>query len=162
LALDFTDSTGKTAPLSSLFNHNRPVIVSMVYFNCPSLCGLTQDSLVGAVRQGPRGLQLGKDYDMIVVSIDPDDKPAAAAVKRKNYLAKVPLPESQPGFTYLTGSEASIQLLADTVGFGFRRQFEGDKFLHSSGIFVCTPEGRISQTLIGINYEPDQLHNALR
>ncbi|MCL2645952.1 MAG: SCO family protein [Phycisphaerales bacterium] len=165
LNLEFTDSTGKTAPLSTFFHHGgkgRPVILTLVYFSCPSICGLTQDSLMGAVRQGPRELQLGKDYDILIVSIDPDDTPALAAIKRKNYLAKVPLPESQPGLTYLTGGEANIKQLADTVGFGFRRQFEGDKFLHSAGIFICTPDGRVSQTILNVQYEPDQLHNALR
>ena len=164
LSLEFTDSTGKTAPLSAILNHKKPVILTLIYFSCPSICGLTQDSLMGAVRQGPRGLQLGRDYDIVVVSIDPDDTPVLAAIKRKNYLAKVPLPESQPGFIYLVGSEANIKQLADTVGFGFRRQFEGDKFLHSAGIFICTPppDGRVSQTILNVQYEADQLHNALR
>jgi protein SCO1 len=162
LDLTFTNSEGQTAPLANYFSHERPVILSLVYFSCPSICGFNQDSLVAAVRQGPRGLKLGQDYDILVVSIDPDDTPRLAAAKRKNYLAKVPLPESQSGFTYLTGTEANIQTLADSVGFAFRRNFTGDKFLHSTGIFICTPDGRLSQTILGIDYQPDQLHNALR
>jgi protein SCO1 len=167
LELQFTRSDGAKLKLGDLFNHNRPVILSLVYFSCPNLCNFTQDDLANAVRDGPEGLKLGKDYDIVVVSIDPDDTPAIAAQKRSNYLAKMNRGESQEGFTYLTGSEGNIRTLADTVGYGFRRNFgvkDGDsvgKFAHSSGIFVCTSYGRLSQTILGINWPPAKLHFAL-
>jgi len=82
LDLEFTDHTGATVKLGNYFNHNRPVIITMVYFSCPNLCTFVQDNLVNAVREGPRGLQLGKDYDIVIVSIDPDDKPSDAAQRR--------------------------------------------------------------------------------
>ena len=120
------------------------MILSLVYFSCPNLCNLTQDDLANAVREMPGSLKLGKDFDIVVVSIDPDDTPAIAAEKRVNYLKKMDLGENQPGFTYLTGTEANIRTLADAVGYGYRQNFgvkDGDsvgKFAHSSGIFVCT------------------------
>ena len=166
--LVFTRWDGKKVKLADLFNQNKPVILSLVYFSCPNLCGFTQDDLVNAVKEGPRGLVLGKDYDIVVVSIDPDDTPAAAAAKRNGYLKKLERPESQAGFTYLTGTRENIKALADTVGFGYRQNFglkpddTAGKFAHSSGIFICTSYGRLSQTILGVNYEPDTIHNALR
>jgi len=167
LAEAFTRSDGTKVKLGDLFNHKKPVILSLVYFSCPSLCNFTQSDLVNAVIQGPRSLRLGADYDIVVVSIDPADTPELAAAKRTNYLGLMKRPESQPGFTYLTGSEANIGELADTVGFGYQQNFgvaaddPAGKFAHASGIFVCTPDGRLSQTILGINYDPDKLHNAL-
>jgi len=114
LDLAFTKSDGAKIKLADIFNGQKPVILSLVYFSCPNLCGFTQTSLLEFVRKSPHGIQLGKDYDIVVVSIDPDDTPAEAATKRKNYLKLIPLPETQPGFIYLTGAEANIKALADT------------------------------------------------
>jgi protein SCO1/2 len=158
---EFTTSEGHKIKLGELFNHNKPVIVSLVYFSCPMLCGLNQDALVEAVREGPRSLRLGQDYDIVVVSIDPDDTPATASAKRGTYLSKLDRPATQAGFTYLTGTADNIKKLADAVGFGYRRNYEGDKFLHSTGIFVFTPYGRLSQIIKGLEYTPDELHSSL-
>ena len=78
-------------------------------FSCPQLCGMNQEALVSAVKSGPRSLRLGQDYDILVVSIDPDDTPAAAAAKRENYLKMMSRPVSQEGFTYLTGTDENIR-----------------------------------------------------
>lgn len=159
----FTESDGKPVKLGDLFNHDRPVIVSLVYHSCPALCGFNQQALCDAILAGPRDLKFNRDYDIIIVSFDPDDTPAIAASKRAIYQAKIGRGPTDPGFIYLTGDASNIQRLADAVGFGFMRNPypKGDKFLHSTGIFVCTPEGRVSQTILGIQYEPDQLHYAL-
>jgi protein SCO1 len=165
--LEFTRSDGKKVKLGELFNHNRPVILSLVYFSCPNLCGYAQDDLVNAVRSGPRSLVIGKDYDIVVVSIDPDDTPAAAAAKRQKYVALMGKPQAEQGVTYLTGTRENIRQLADTVGFGFRENFgvkaddPAGKFAHSAGVFVCTPYGRLSQTIRGLNWPTDKLHYAL-
>jgi len=165
--LEFTRSDGQKVKLASLFNHGRPVILSLVYFSCPLLCNVVQDDLINAIRGGPRSLKVGKDYDVVVVSIDPDDTPAQARAKRSHYLALAERPESEPGLSYLTGAETSIRRLADTVGFGYRRNFgvanndPAGKFAHSAGIFVCTANGRLAQTIRGINWPSDKLHYAL-
>jgi len=161
--LEFKDQDGKTVKLGSLFHSGKPVVLSLVYFSCPLLCGANQEGLVEAVKEGPRGLSLGKDYDIVVVSIDSDDTPAAAKVKRDHYVDLMNRnPASEPGVTYLTGSEENIKQLADTVGFGYVRLYNNDnKFKHATGIFICTPEGRLSQTIQGISFEPDTLHYRL-
>jgi protein SCO1/2 len=165
--LEFTRSDGQKIKLAQLFDGKKPVILQLVYFSCPSLCNFSQDNLVAAMRDGLRDLQVGKDYDIVVVSIDSDDTPADAAAKREKYLELAGKKSSQTGFTYLTGSQDNIQTLADAVGFGFRRNYNlqpndaAGKFAHSAALFVCTPSGRLSQTIQGINYPNDTLHFAL-
>jgi protein SCO1/2 len=164
LDLTFKNSDGKTVKLGDLFHHDKPIILSLVYFSCPNLCGFSQESVCQFVREAPHGITLGKDYDIVVVSIDPDDTPKDAAVKRKNYLGRIPLPETQAGFTYLTGTEDNIKTLADTVGFPYRRNppVDGvDKYAHAPGIFICTADGHLSQTILGIQYEPETVHYRL-
>ena len=165
--LEFTRSNGQKVKLGDMFNHGRPVILTLVYFSCPNLCGLVQDDLINAIRSGPRSLKVGKDYDVVIVSFDPDDTPALAAAKRSRYLILAERPESEPGLIYLTGTETNIRQLADTVGFGYRRNFgvsdndPAGKYAHSAGIFVCTSNGRLSQTILGIGWPTDKLHYAL-
>jgi len=165
--LEFTRSDGQKIKLAGLFNHGRPVVLSLVYFSCPLLCNIVQDDLINAIRGGPRSLSVGKDYDVVIVSFDPDDTSALAAGKRSRYLALAGRPESEPGLTYLTGAENNIRQLADTIGFGYRRNFgvapddPAGKYAHSAGIFVCTANGRLSQTIRGVNWPADKLHFAL-
>jgi protein SCO1 len=167
LDLEFTRWDGKKTKLGDLFNHGKPVVLSLVYFSCPNLCGYVQDDLVNAIRSGPKSLVAGKDYDVIVVSIDPDDTPEAAATKRSRYLTLTQRPEAEAGLIYLTGTEKNIRQLADTIGFGYRQNFDilkddpAGKYAHSAGIFVCTANGRLSQTIRGINWPTDKLHYAL-
>ncbi len=162
LDADFVRSDGTAVKLGSVFDHGKPVIVSLVYFSCPNLCGFNQDALVEAVKDGPLNLSLGKDYDIVVVSIDSDDTPAEAAVKRGHYVDLMNRKPTEPGVTYLTGTDANIKELADAVGFGYRRVYHQDnKYLHATGIFICTPEGKLSQTILGLSYPPDTLHYRL-
>jgi protein SCO1/2 len=114
---------------------------------------------VDAVIHGPRGLSLGKDYDIVVISIDPDDTSDAAKQKHDHYLEMMNRKATDPGLTYLTGTEGNIKQVADAIGFGFKRNWTPDnKFAHQPGIFVCTPEGKLSHTITGLAYEPDELH----
>ena len=159
LNLEFTTTDGRKVALGSVFNHERPVVVSLVYFTCPFMCGENQNSLVDAVLHGPRNLSLGKDYEIVVVSIDPDDTPQAAKQKHDHYLEMMNRKPTDAGLTYLTGSESNIKELADAIGFGFRRNWTTDnKFVHQPGIFICTPEGKVSHTITGLLYESDELH----
>ena len=165
--LEFTRWDGRKVKLGELFGHGRPVVLSLVYFSCPTLCNQTQDDLINAIRSGPRSLKVGKDYDVVVVSIDPDDTPALAAAKRARYLTLADRKDDEPGLVYLTGTERNIRELADAVGFGYRRNFgvaaddSAGKFAHSAGVFVCTAGGRLSQTVLGIGWPSDKLHFAL-
>jgi protein SCO1/2 len=164
--LVFTSSDGKKVKLGDLFDAKRPVILQLVYFSCPNLCGFSQDELVKTLRSGPRGLSMGQDYNVVVVSIDPEDTPTLAAAKRQKYAELMGLAPDAAGFTYLTGDEESIKQLSDAVGFPYKRNYGPDvatvgKFAHSTGIFVCTPYGHLSQTITGLTYTADAVHNSL-
>lgn len=166
--LTFIDSTGKKIRLGEFLHQkgakaDKPVILTLVYFSCPSLCGIGQEALAATLQQGPFSLRVGDDYDVLVVSIDPDDTTEMAATKRKNYLARAARPESQKGFTYLTGNADAIKHLADTVGFGYFRNppESADKFAHALGLFVLTPGGRVSRTIVNADYTPAEVHDAL-
>jgi protein SCO1/2 len=167
LDLEFTRWDGKPVKLGDLFNHGKPVVLSLVYFSCPNLCGYVQDDLVNAIRSGPKSLVAGKDYDVIVVSIDPEDTPEAAAAKRSRYLTLTQRPEAEAGLIYLTGTERNIRQLADAVGFGYRKNNilklddPAGKYAHSAGVFVCTANGHLSQTILGVGWPTDKLHYAL-
>jgi len=167
LDLEFTTSQGKKVQLRDLYNQGKPVILSLVYFKCQSLCIYTQDDLARVIRINPRGIQLGKDYDVIVVSIDPDDLPGEAEAKRVKYLSMMGASPDQKGLTYLVGTEKNIKTLADAVGFGYKRKLGVEdtdvagKYAHSAGIFITTSYGKLSQTIKGVGYSPDTLHNAI-
>jgi protein SCO1/2 len=162
LDLTFTSSNGATTTLASLFNHGKPVVLEMVYLNCPYMCGENQKNLANRIREGLHSLTLGKDFDVVIVSIDPEDTPARAAETRHTYLQTMGLPDSQPGFTYLTGTEDNIRALANAIGFGYQRNLlGGDKYLHSTAVFVSTPYARLSKTITNLGYTSDELHAAL-
>ena len=167
LDLEFTTSDGKKVKLDDLYKQGKPVVLSLVYFKCQSLCIYTQDDLARVIRTNPRGIELGKDYDVVVVSIDPDDLPGEAAAKKIRYLEMMGRGTNSKGLTYLVGSEKNVKTLADAVGFGYKRNYgveETDsvgKFAHSAGIFVTTSYGKISQTIQGVGYSPDAFHNAV-
>jgi protein SCO1/2 len=97
------------------------------------------------------GLKMGKDYQIITVSIDPNEGPELAKNKKKSYIAKYG-PEVAHGWHFLTGPQGSIQKLADVVGFHYRYDSKGKQFLHASGIMVLTPKGKLSHYFYGITY----------
>ncbi|HUO08624.1 MAG TPA: SCO family protein [Phycisphaerae bacterium] len=160
----FTNTDGKTVTLGSLFNHEKPVILSLVYFSCPLMCGETQNQIARSVVDSPGGLKPGKDYDIVVVSIDPDDTPDLARQKQNHYLDMMNLKPGDPALTYLIGKEDNIKRLADAAGFGYRRNFGpvSDKFVHQPGLFICTPDGKVSHTIAGLTFDNNELYSSLR
>ncbi|MGN6370255.1 MAG: SCO family protein [Phycisphaerae bacterium] len=160
----FTTADGKSVTLGDFFNHGKPVIVSMVYFSCPLLCGETQRQIAQSVVDKPGGLEPGKDYDIVVVSIDPDDTPAAAKQKQAKYRDLANLKPDDPAITYLVGKQDNIDELAQAIGFNYKRNFGpvSDKFVHQPGIFICTPEGKLSHTIAGLVFDNKQLYESLQ
>src|ERR1700743_3667512 len=108
LDLEFINTDGQKVQLGSFFNHGKPVIVSMVYFSCPFMCGESQNQLAQTVVDAPGGLLPGKDYDVVVISIDPDDPPADAKQKHDRYANMMNLKPGDSALTYLTGSDSNI------------------------------------------------------
>ncbi len=158
--LVFNDESGQPVKLGELF-HDRPVVLSLVYFQCPMLCTVVlNDMLRGFV--GLPTLTIGKDYDVITVSFDPNETPKLAAQKKDRYVHEYGRGSSaKAGWHFLTGNAEAIKALTSTVGFKYRWDEASKQFIHPSGITVLNPDGKISKYFFGIDYEPTDLRLAL-
>ncbi|NUQ61615.1 MAG: SCO family protein [Pirellulales bacterium] len=159
LDLPFVDSSGKQVTLKDFFDGTRPVVLTMNYSNCPMLCSLQLNGLF----EGLQGLEwdLGKNFQMVTVSIDPKELPERAALTRQKYLKIYGRPGVGDGWHMLTGNEANIRKLADTVGFGYSFVQQTGEFAHAAAAFILTPDGRVSRYLYGIQYDPQTLRLSL-
>jgi protein SCO1/2 len=158
LDLSFRDETGDVAPLSR-YIAERPVVLALVYYECPMLCTLVLNGLVSSLKA--MSLNAGEDFDVVAVSIDPTETPEMAAAKKETYLHAYRRPGAAEGFHFLTGDDASIRRLADAVGFRYRYDEASGEYAHSAGIAVLTPSGRIARYFYGVEYSPRDLRLGL-
>jgi protein SCO1/2 len=158
LDAQFVDDTGKTVRLGDYFG-KRPAILTLVYYNCPMLCSEELDGLAGALEMVK--LTPGKDFDVVVVSIDPSETTELAAKKKAYYVKRYGRPETANGWHFLTGQKASIDRLTDATGFGYVRVPGPDgklsQFAHASSIQVVTTDGKLAQYYLGVEYSPKDL-----
>ena len=165
MAAIFTDETGRTGPLSSWFS-NKPVVMAEVYYQCVMLCPQVQHGLATGLAQTT--LTVGKDYQVLVVSIDTMDKPANAVDEKKTFLSEAGWtnnPSASDAVHFLTADQGSIDAITDATGFHYVRvpgpDGKMDQFAHSSVIMFATPDGRMSKYLSGIDYPARDLRMAL-
>jgi protein SCO1 len=151
LDLTFKDENGQTVELGQYFG-SKPVILTLVYYNCPMLCTRILDGLDESLRSIP--LDLGKDYNVVTVSIDPTDTPAIAASKHQLYAGIYDRPGGAQGWHFLTGQEPQIKALAAAVGFRYNYDPVSKQFAHASGIMILTPQGKLSRYFYGITFRP--------
>lgn len=151
LDLDFTDETGKPVKLRDYFK-DKPVILSLVYYDCPQLCNMTLTGLLGTLKTLP--MVPGKDFISLTVSFDPKEKTELAAAKRDTYLQKLANPDAKKGWHFLTGEEPAIQALTRSVGFRFVWDPVTKQYAHSSALIILTPDGKVSRYFYGIEYAP--------
>ena len=156
LDLSFLDDTGRQMPLSSYFS-GKPVILALVYYQCPMLCTQILNGLVISLRG--MSLESGRDFDVVAVSIDPTETPDLAARKKAEYLRRYA--KSSSGWHFLTGAEPQIRQLADAVGFRYAYDPHTKQYAHASAIMVLTPGGRLSRYFYGIEYAPRDLRLGL-
>jgi protein SCO1/2 len=149
LDLPFRDEAGKTVRLGDYFGQ-RPVILTLVYYECPMLCNEVLNGFVRSLRG--MSLDAGRDFEIVTVSIDPGEKPALAAAKKRGYLARYRRPGAEHGWHFLTGDESSIRRLTQTVGFRYVYDPKSDQYAHPAGITILTPKGKVSRYLYGIEY----------
>ena len=158
----FVDSSGTEVPLSTYFQH-RPVVMALVYYKCRMLCPQVLSGMAKTLRQV--GFVPGKDYDVVVTSIDPTDTAADGAVEKTRFLAEARVPDAGSSVHFLTGPQGSITDLAKATGFNYVRipgpGGKMDQFAHSSVIMIATPDGRLSKYLFGIDYQPRDLRLAV-
>lgn len=160
LDLVFVNAHGDSVRLGDYFQPGRPVVLSLVYYECPMLCTLVLNGLTAALQK--LSYVPGDEFQLVSVSIDPGETPELAAQKKTRYLRSLGRDEvPETGWAFLTGSEGSIRQLAAAIGFRYFYVKERDEYAHPAAIFVLTPDGRISRYLYGIEYKPQDVKLAL-
>jgi protein SCO1/2 len=145
--------------LSDYFGHGKPVLLNLVYLRCPMLCTLVVNGMVDALREIK--YTPGQDFTILTISFDPLETYGLAAVKRQNYLDMYGRAGAGNGWHFLTGTEKQIQSVTQAVGFSYRWNPAEQAYAHSSGMFVLTPDGRVSRTLYGVDYDPLTLKGSI-
>src|SRR3984885_7579562 len=154
----FVDETGKPVKLGDYFG-KKPAILSLVYYTCPMLCSEELDGLTSSLEMVR--LTPGKDFDVVIVSIDPSDTPEQAAKSKALYVKRYGRPETAAGWPFLTGQGPAIDSVTNAVGFGYVRVPGPDgkltQFAHASSIEIVTPEGKLAQYYLGVEYSPKDM-----
>jgi protein SCO1/2 len=158
LSLGFMDEDGRDVTLSQYFGKG-PVVLALVYYQCPMLCTEVLNGLTAAMDTVT--LDAGKDYSVVVVSFDPSETPAAAARKKQSFLTRYGREGAGQGVHFLTGRDASIKTLTDAVGFKYAYDPAIGQFAHPALITLLTPEGKVSRYLFGIEYAERDFRLAL-
>ena len=156
--LAFLDELGQPVRLADYFD-DRPVILTLNYYQCPMLCTLELNGLVSSLRT--MSLEPGRDFRIVTVSINPKEGPELAAEKKASYIKDYARAGAAAGWHFLTGEESSIQELARRVGFRYSFDEASGQYAHAAGIIVLTPSGRISRYFYGVDYAPRDLRLAL-
>src|SRR5688572_28237390 len=159
LDLKFVDETGKTVQLRDYFGNNRPVVLQLSYFGCPSLCSLVSNGLVESLND--LTLTMGKEFDVINVSFDPAETARLAKLKKQSCLDAYTRPAGAEAWHFLTGNPAEIKRLTDAVGFRYKWVESSRQFSHPAALILLTPDGKVSRYLYGVKYEPRTLRLSL-
>ena len=158
LNTQFVDDAGKTVRLGDYFG-KHPAILSLVYYNCPMLCSEEMDGLASALEMVR--LTPGRDFEIVIISIDPSETPAIAAKKKAFYLKRYGRPETADGWHFLTGQQPAIDAVSAATGFGYVRVPGPDgklsQFAHASSIELVTTEGKLAQYYLGVEYSPKDI-----
>lgn len=159
--LEFTDEHGKKVTLGD-YAGERPIVLSLVYYGCPMLCGQVLNGLTRSLKMlKDVPMVAGKDFEVVTLSFDPREKPKLALEKKKNYLKDYDQPGAAEHWHWLTGEEENIKKLTDAVGFRYAWDEKQEQFAHASVIFLLTPEGKVSRYFFGIEYSPKDMRLGL-
>ena len=156
LGVSFRDEDGRPIVLGDLFEVGVPVIVTFNYSDCPMLCSVQLGGLVDALRG--MDLRPGRQFRIVTVTLDPTESPELASQTKAQYLERLDDgDEVGEGWHYLTGSQTSIEALADAVGFEYEYSVERNEYFHPPAIVFASPSGTVSSYLYGVRYEPDDV-----
>jgi protein SCO1 len=158
LDLLFTDDAGRTVHLGDYFGR-KPLILNLVYYNCPMLCGEVLSGLTGAMKMVK--FDVGKEFDVVTVSFNPHETTVDAAAKKKDYIQRYGRAGAADGWHFLTGSADSINALTKAVGFQYQYDPRINQYAHATAIMVLTPEGHISRYFYGVDFPPKDLRMGL-
>ena len=154
----FRDELGRQVKLRDYFG-KRPVVLSLVYYECPMLCTQVLNGAVAAFKV--LNFSVGDEYEVVTLSFNPKETPAMASAKKQTYLAKYGRPAGANGWHFLTGEQPAIDALASSVGFRYVFDKSSQQYVHASALMVLTPDGRVSKYFYGIDYPPKDLRLGL-
>ncbi len=158
LGLRFMDEGGRDVELQRYFD-GKPVALMMPFYQCAGICTAELNGLVKALKQ--MKLKPGPDFRIVLVSINPTEKPQLAAMKKQAYLAQLGSPEAGDAWHFLTGKQEAIKALADAVGYHYVYDAETDQYIHPPGLIILTPKGKISRVFGSVEYNPRDLRLAM-
>lgn len=156
--LRFIDADGRDVKLGDCLG-KRPVILHLVYYQCPMLCKLSTDGLLRAL--DTLSLKPGEDFSIVTLSFDPREGPELSAAARQVAIERYGRDAVEKGWQFLTGDKAAIAKLCDAVGFRYRYDAEKRQFAHATGVFVLAPDGTLSRFLSGVEFSPRDLRLAI-
>jgi len=156
--LVFRDQNDQPFRLGDHFG-KQPTILVLGYYRCPMLCSLINDGLIHALQELP--LNVGRDFQVINVTIDPAETPTVAAQKKSEYLHQYGRRGAPEGWHFLVGDKGSIAQLADQAGFRYAYDPQTHQYAHPSGVIVLTPKGKISRYVFGVRLDAKELHDAI-
>jgi protein SCO1/2 len=159
LDLKFRDEAGREVRLGDYFHEGKPVVITLVYYECPMLCNQVLNGAVGTFQA--MSFTPGREFEVVTVSFDEREGPELAAKKKDTYLKRYRREGAEAGWHFLTGDKAAIDALAQSVGFHYVWDEQSQQFAHASALMVATPEGRLSHYFYGIEYSPKDLRLAL-
>ncbi|MCU0981171.1 MAG: cytochrome c oxidase subunit II [Pirellulaceae bacterium] len=159
LGLRFRDENGREVTLASLFPGDRPAVLSLNYSDCPMLCTLVLNGLIDGLQE--LSWTPGREFDVISVSIDPLETPQRARLTKQRYLRDYGRPETAAGWHFLTGTQENIKRLAEAVGFRYKYVEKDKQYAHAAVIMICTPQGRMSRYLYGVQFPEQTLRLSL-
>lgn len=160
LDLKFRDEEGREVALAQYFGKKRPVLLTLVYYQCPMICNQLLQNLARSLK--PIGMTPGREFEIVTLSIDPSESPDLAARKKAAFIDFYGRPEAASGWHFLTTpDQAAIDKLAGSVGFRYVYNPRTKQYIHAGGFVVLTPEGQVSQYALGLEYPPRALQSSL-
>ena len=150
----FRDDTGRAVEFGSYFG-TRPIVLALVYYECPMLCSQVLTGLTRALEV--MTFNPGQEFEVVVVSFNPKEGPLLAGAKKRSYMERYNRPGTERGWHFLTGPPESIERLTKAVGFNYVWDERTKQFAHAAGIVLLTPHGKVSKYFYGIDYSARDL-----
>ncbi|MDA9857897.1 SCO family protein, partial [Rubripirellula sp.] len=161
LGLPLTDSLGRRVKTGYFIDGKKPTIITLNYSDCPMLCNVQLNQLAKSLSE--LDLQIGEDFQILTVSIDPKETTEKARETKMKYVEQVlkQHPKAEKGWEFCTAQQPIITELADTLGFQYTYDRKSGEYYHPAMLAFLSPEGVISRYSLAVAFEPSDLRKAL-
>jgi protein SCO1 len=156
----FRDHTGAPVTLGKYFDGKRPVVLQFAYHTCPVVCGMITNNLAAGLKGVP--WTIGKEFDVITISIDPNESLEKTTAKRTSILNEYGRDTNKNGgWHFLSGNQAAIDAVTKAAGFEYEYDERQKQWGHPSVVFVVKPNGRMARYLYGLEFPSADLRLGL-